>query len=79
VLQQPTQVSIPRRSESGQSTKSLRFSPLRGGKSREAGSDGEDSDSGAATINSRIVGVIKNSKIICGRRPSHTANHIYPA
>jgi hypothetical protein len=54
-------------------------SPLRGGKSREAGSDGEDSDSGGAAINSRIVGVIKNSKIICGRRPSHTANRIYPA
>jgi hypothetical protein len=50
-----------------------------GSKSRETGSDGEDSDSGGATINSRIVGVIKNSKIICGRRPSHTANRIYPA
>jgi hypothetical protein len=34
---------------------------------------------GGATINSRIVGVIKNSKIICGRRLSHAANHIYPA
>ena len=63
----------------GQRTKSLRSSPLRGGKSREAASDGEDSDSAGATINSRIVGVIKNSKIICGRRPSHTANRIYPA
>src|SRR5215475_11223657 len=52
-------------------------SPLRGGKSREAGSDGEDGDSGVATINSRIVGVITNSRIICG--PSHTANQIYPA
>jgi hypothetical protein len=52
-----------------QRTKSLRSSPLRGGKSREAGSDGEDSDSGVATINSRIVGVIKNSRIICGRPP----------
>jgi hypothetical protein len=62
-----------------QRTKSLRSSPLRGSKSRQAGSNGEDSDSAGATINSRIVGVIKNSKIICGRRPSHTANHIYPA
>jgi hypothetical protein len=63
----------------GHGTKSLRSSPLRGGKSREAGSDGEDSDSGGATINSRIVGVIKNSKIIRGRRLPHTANRIYPA
>jgi hypothetical protein len=34
--------------------------------------DGEDSDSGVATINPRIVGVqrmMKNSKIICGQRP----------
>jgi len=74
---QRTSAAFPASSPWGQSTKSLRFSPLRGGKSREAGSDGEDSDSGAATINSRIVGVIKNSKIICGRRPSHTANRIY--
>jgi hypothetical protein len=57
----------PPMSQMGQSTKSLRSSPLRGGKSREAGSDGEDSDSGGATINSRIVGVIKNSKSY--RRP----------
>src|ERR1700747_1924825 len=39
----------------------------------------EDSDSAGAAIHSRIVGVIKNSKIIGGRRPSHTANRIYPA
>ena len=47
--------------------------PLRGGKNRETGTDGEDSDSGVATINSRIVGVqrmIKNSKIICRQRRS---------
>jgi hypothetical protein len=61
----------------GHCTKSLRSSPLRGRKSREAGGDGEDSDSAVATIKSRIVGVIKNSRIICG--PSHTANQIYPA
>jgi hypothetical protein len=66
-----------RMSDLRQGTKSLRSSPLRGGKSREAGSDGENRDSGVATINSRIVGVIKNSRIICGA--SHTANHIYPA
>ena len=68
---------MPASEKPTQSTKSLRSSPQRGGKSREAGSDGEDSDSAGATINSRIVGVIKNSKIICGRRPSHTANRIY--
>src|ERR1700746_3748587 len=53
--------------------------PAARGKSREAGSDGEDSDSGVATINSRIVGVIKNSRIVCGRGPSHTATRISPA
>ena len=51
-----------------QSTKSLRSSPLRGSKSREAGSRSrEASDSGVASINSRIVGVqrmIKNNRII---------------
>jgi hypothetical protein len=34
--------------------------------------DGEDSDSGVATINSRILGVqrmINNSRIICGQHP----------
>jgi hypothetical protein len=50
------------------STKSLRSSPLRGSKSREAGSRSrEASDSGVASINSRIVGVqrmIKNNRII---------------
>jgi hypothetical protein len=56
------------RSEKCQSTKSLRSSPLRGVKSREAGSQlREASDSGVASINSRIVGVqrmIKNNRII---------------
>jgi hypothetical protein len=55
-------------SQMGQSTKSLRSSPLRGSKSREAGSRSrEASDSGVASINSRIVGVqrmIKNNRII---------------
>lgn len=44
----------------GHSTKSLRSSPLRGGKSREVGSGREDSDSGGGkvnTINQRAVGV----------------------
>jgi len=57
-----------RKSEMGHSTKSLRSSPLRGSKSREAGSRSrEASDSGVASINSRIVGVqrmIKNNRII---------------
>jgi hypothetical protein len=51
-----------------QRTKSLRSSPLRGSKSREAGSRSRGaSDSGLASINSRIVGVqrmIKNNRII---------------
>jgi hypothetical protein len=54
-------------SQTCQGTKSLRSSPLRGSKSRETGSDGEDSDIGVASINSRIVGVqrmIKSSRII---------------
>jgi hypothetical protein len=60
-----------RTSHSCQCTKSLRSSPLRGGKSRETGSQPrEDSDNGVASINSRIVAVqhmIENSKKACGR------------
>jgi hypothetical protein len=58
------------------STKSLRSSPLRGSKSREAGSRSrEDSDSLVAkvnTINKRTVGVQRmdnNSKKACGPSP----------
>src|SRR6266436_2330943 len=43
--------------------------------------DGEDSDSGVATINSRIVGVqrmIKNSRIICGKHLSRWTTSTRP-
>jgi hypothetical protein len=45
-----------------QCTKSLRSSPLRGVVSRGPVADGEKSDSGVATINSRIVGVRARSR-----------------
>ena len=55
-----------------QRTKSLRSSPLRGGKSRETRASREDGDSGVG-----VQRMVKHIKIICGRRPSHTANRIY--
>jgi hypothetical protein len=60
-----------------------RCAPARcaGARAERPVADGEDSDSGVASINSRIVGVqrmIKNSRIICGQHP-FTANHIDPA
>jgi hypothetical protein len=54
-------------SQKCQCTKSLRSSPLRGARAERLVADGENSDSGVASINSRIVGVqrmIKNSRII---------------
>ena len=72
-------------SELGQSTKSLRSSPLRGSKSREAGirSRGQRWRGGKVnTIRSCIVGVqrmVKNSKDhLAGRHPD-AASHIDPA
>ena len=69
----------------GQRTKSLRSSPLRGSKSREAGSQvrGQRWRGGKVnTISSCIVGVqrmIKNSKDhLAGRHPD-AASHIDPA
>jgi hypothetical protein len=63
---QRTSADRPGMSQRCQSTKSLRSSPLRGSKSREAGiRSREASDSGVA--NSRIVDVqrmIKNNRII---------------
>jgi len=71
-------------SELGQSTKSLRSSPLRGSKSREAGirSRGQRWRGGKVnTIRSCIVGVqrmVKNSKDhLAGRHPD-AASHIDP-
>jgi hypothetical protein len=71
-------------SQKGQCTKSLRSSPLRGSKSREAGSRsrGQGWRGGKVnTISSRIVGVqrmIKNSKDhLAGRHPD-AASHIDP-
>jgi hypothetical protein len=60
-----------------------RCAPARcaGARTERLVADGEDSDSGVASINSRIVGVqrmIKNSRIICGQHP-FTANHVDPA
>jgi hypothetical protein len=72
-------------SQLGQCTKSLRSSPLRGSKSREAGSQvrGQRWRGGNVnTISSCIVGVqrmIKNSKDhLAGRHPD-AASHIDPA
>jgi hypothetical protein len=68
-----------------QSTKSLRSSPLRGSKSREAGSRSRGKlwrGGKVNTISSCIVGVqrmIKNSKDhLAGRHPD-AASHINPA
>jgi hypothetical protein len=57
-----------------------RCAPARcaGARAERLVADGEDSDSGVASINLRIVGVqrmIKNSRIICGQHP-FTANYI---
>ena len=57
-----------------------RCAPARcaGARAERPVADGEDSDSGVASINLRIVGVqrmIKNSRIICGQHP-FTANYI---
>jgi hypothetical protein len=80
-----TQVRHSARSEKCQCTKSLRSSPLRGSKSREAGSQvrGQRWRGGKVnTISSCIVGVqrvIKNSKDhLAGRHPD-AASHIDPA
>jgi len=61
-----------------------RCAPARcaGARAERPVADGEDSDSGLPTINSRIIGVqrmMKNSKIICGQPPLMAANHIDPA
>jgi len=66
-----------------QGTKSLRSSPLRGSKSREAGSRSRGQNGGGGkvnTISSCIVGVqrtIKNSKL--AGRHLDAASHIDPA
>src|ERR1700730_6858354 len=57
-----------------------RCAPARcaGARAERLVADGEDSDSGVASINLRIVGVqrmIKNSRLMCGEHP-FTANYI---
>jgi hypothetical protein len=81
----PTSAKAAAMSATGQCTKSLRSSPLRGSKSREAGSQvrGQRWRGGKVnTISSCIVGVqrmIKNSKDhLAGRHPD-AASHIDPA
>jgi hypothetical protein len=60
-------------SQSGQCTKSLPSSPLRGGKSRETNRDDSNSGDGKVnTISKRTVGVqrmVKHIKMICGPAP----------
>ena len=60
-----------------------RCAPARcaGARAERLVADGEDSDSGVATINSRIVGVqrmIKNSRIICGQHLSRRTTSTRP-
>jgi len=69
-IQQRSYVRRCRTSHSCQCTKSLRSSPLRGGKSRETRASREDGDSGVG-----VQRMVKHIKIICGPAPLYSEAH----